>query len=65
MTDAKRMYLQELALLSLVHRGEAHKKVTGIGTTIYKLDCPDPWTPTPPAEQRKVIPQVELHTGFQ
>ena len=65
MTEAKRMYLQELALLSLVRKGEAHKKETKIGTTIYKLDCADPWTPTPKEEQRTEIPQVELHTGFQ
>ena len=33
------MYAQELALLSLVRRGEAHKKVDRLGKTIYKLEC--------------------------
>ena len=65
MTNERRMYLQELALLSLVRRGEAHERTDITGKTIYKLDCEDPWTPTPKHdEKRKVIPQVELHTGF-
>ena len=60
------MYLQELALLSLVRRGEAVKKdVPFIKKTIYKLKCENPWEPTRPGEQRTEIPQVELHTGFQ
>ena len=53
-------------MLSLVHRGEAHKKVDRLGKTIYKLECENPWEPTPKEdEKRKVIPQVELHTEFQ
>ena len=60
--SSRRMYAQELALLSLVRRGEAHKKVDRLGKTIYKLECENPWVPTPPQEQRTKIPQIEIHT---
>lgn len=60
--SSRRMYLQELALLSLVRRGEAHKKVLNFGKVIYKLDCVDQWTPTPKTEERQRIPQIEIHT---
>ena len=60
--SSRRMYAQELALLSLVRRGEAHKKVLNFGKVVYKLDCVDPWTPTPKQEERQRIPQIELHT---
>lgn len=58
----RRMYAQELALLSLVRRGEAHKKVDRLGKTIYKLKCESPWVPTPKEEQRTKIPQMEILT---
>lgn len=60
--SSRRMYAQELALLSLVRRGEAHKKVLNFGKTIYKLDCENPWVPTPKEEQRTKIPQMEILT---
>ena len=60
--SSRRMYAQELALLSLVRRGEAHKKVDRMGKTIYKLECENPWVPTPPQEQRTKIPQMEILT---
>ncbi len=60
--SSRRMYAQELALLSLVRRGEAHKKVLNFGKVVYKLDCVDPWTPTPKPEERQRIPQIEIHT---
>lgn len=49
-------------MLSLVRRGEAHKKVLNFGKVIYKLDCVDQWTPTPKTEERQRIPQIEIHT---
>lgn len=49
-------------MLSLVRRGEAHKKVDRLGKTIYKLECENPWVPTPPQEQRTKIPQMEILT---
>lgn len=49
-------------MLSIVRRGEAHKKVDGIGKIIYKLNCENPWVPTPKDELRKQIPQIEIHT---
>ena len=49
-------------MLSLVRRGEAHKKVDRLGKTIYKLDCENPWEPTPKEEQRTKIPQMEILT---
>ena len=61
--SSRRMYAQELALLSLVRRGEAHKKVLNFGKVIYKLDCENPWVPTPPQEQRAKIPQMEILTS--
>ena len=60
--SSRRMYAQELALLSLVRRGEAHKKVDRLGKTIYKLECENPWVPTPPQEPREKIPQMEILT---
>ena len=60
--SSRRMYAQEMALLSLVRRGEAHKKVDRLGKTIYKLKCENPWVPTPPQEQRTKIPQMEFLT---
>ena len=60
--SSRRMYAQELALLSLVRRGEAHKKVDRLGKTIYKLKCDNPWKPTPKEEQRTKIPQMEILT---
>ena len=56
------MYAQELALLSLVRRGEAHKKVLNFGKVVYKLDCENPWVPTPKDERRTKIPQMEILT---
>ena len=56
------MYAQELALLSLVRRGEAHEKVDSQGKTIYKLKCDNPWVPTPKEENRTKIPQMEILT---
>ena len=60
--SSRRMYAQELALLSLMRRGEAHKKVDRLGKTIYKLECESPWVPTPKKEQRTKIPQMEILT---
>lgn len=41
-----RMRLQEIALLDLVLRGYAQKKVLKTGKTIYKIDCENPWQPS-------------------
>lgn len=60
--STRRMYAQELALLSLVRRGEAHKKVLNFGKVVYKLDCENPWVPTPKDERRTKIPQMEILT---
>ena len=61
-TSARRMYIQELALLSLVRRGETEKPVIKFGREDYKLKCADPKTPTPKPEERQRIPQIEIHT---
>lgn len=63
--SSRRMYIQELALLSLVRRGECEKPVMQFGRQFYKIKCGNPWVPTPKEENRTKIPQVELHTGFQ
>ena len=60
--STRRMYAQELALLSLVRRGEAHKKVLNFGKVVYKLDCENPLVPTPKDERRTKIPQMEILT---
>lgn len=54
------MYIQELALLSLVRRGETKEPVMQFGRQIYKLKCENPWEPTPKEEQRTKIPQMEM-----
>lgn len=56
------MYLQELALLSLIRRGECHEPVMQFGKPFYKLKCENPWVPTPKEEQRTKIPQMEILT---
>ena len=60
--STKRMYLQELALLSLIRRGECHEPVMQFGKLFYKLKCENPWVPTQKEENRTKIPQIEIHT---
>ena len=60
--SSRRMYIQELALLSLVRRGECKEPVHQFGRTFYKLKCDNPWEPTPKDEQRTKIPQMEILT---
>lgn len=61
-TSARRMYIQELALLSLIRKGETEKPVIKFGRKYYKLKCADTKTPTPKSEERHRIPQIEIHT---
>lgn len=60
--STRRMYLQELALLSLIRRGECHEPVMQFGKPFYKLKCENPWVPTQKDEQRTKIPQMEILT---
>lgn len=56
----RRMYLQELALLSFIRRGECHEPIIKFNKPFYKLKCDNPWEPTPKPRQREIIPQMEI-----
>lgn len=60
--SSRRMYAQELALLSLIRKGETEKPVIKFGREYYKLKCADTKTPTPKSEERQRIPQMEILT---
>lgn len=63
MDNSRRMYIQEVALLSLVRRGEAVKKINGIGKVIYKLKCENPWEKT--IKEQTEIPQIQLIGSYE
>lgn len=59
----RRMFIQEMALLNIVKRGEAEPR-TLFGRTIYKLKTENPWVKTPKMEEpRTIIPQQEILQG--
>ena len=64
MEDKRRMYIQEIAILSLVRRGEAVKKVSRIGKVVYKLKCENPWVKTV-KEQPTKLPQIQLRGSYE
>lgn len=59
----RRMFIQEMALLNIVRRGEAEPRML-FGRTIYKLKTEKPWVKTPKIEEpRTKIPQEEILQG--